>query len=330
MKELQYKSGELFDLEITSTLLSIYGLVLLFACFKSIRCLRNMKAEYNLRILWFYFIINSVAFCNIYLVRIVWCLNYFSIYSENAYNLLDCLSSATLELLGYTFILFWLDIYIDMDILIPKKQAVFYSMILKCIYAILSAFTYATHIYLTYFQISSIESVDLIIFFSAFISIFVSIALIISGWLLVKKINLVYSQSIGEKVGKRVKLIIIASSFIYFSKSCLFITAKFTRKSKNFSIEIVFLLIYAIGTEIFPLCSVLYFLKPNLLKNNSLNSSWIPSGLRSEKSSLARVSGIFKTFMKGRIFENNILDYLEFEHSRSMSLPITKKITQSL
>ncbi|OMJ65445.1 hypothetical protein SteCoe_38208 [Stentor coeruleus] len=322
MKELQDESGELFDLEITGIFLAIYGLLSLFACLKSIRCIRNMKAEYNYRILWFYFIINSVTF-----LRIVWCLNYFGIYSENTYNLLDCLSSATLELLGYTFIVFWLDIYIDIDLFISKEKAQLYSITLRCAYALLSVFTYAAHIYLIYFQIFSINSIDSVIYFSAFISIFVSIALIISGRLLVKKINLVYSQSIGEKVNKRVKLIIIASSFIYISKSCLFITAEFTHKTKNFGFDIAFMFIYVIGTEIFPLCSVLYFLKPNLLENSSLNSSWIPSGLRSEKSSLSKVSRIFKTFMKSKVFENTLLDYLESDH-RSLSLPATKLNTR--
>jgi hypothetical protein len=327
MKELQDESGELFDIEITGIFLSIYGLVSLLACFKSIRCIRNMKAEYNYRILWFYFIINSVTFRKIYLVRIVWCLNYFNIYSENTYNLLDCLSSASLELLGYTFIVFWLEIYIDIDLFIPKEQARFYSIVLKCAYAILTVFTYAIHIYLIYFQVSSFDSVDSIIYFSAFISIFISIALIISGRLLIKKINLVYSQSVGEKVSKRIKLIIIASSFIYISKSCLFITAELTRKTNNFGFDIAFMFIYVIGTEIFPLCSVLYFLRPNLLENSSLNSSWIPSGLRSEKGSLSKVSEIFKTFMKSKTYEYNILDYLEHNH-KSLSLPITKNNTR--
>ncbi|OMJ66123.1 hypothetical protein SteCoe_37147 [Stentor coeruleus] len=317
MKEVQDYSGEKTDIETTCIFLSLYGLVLVISFIKSIICIRNIRAEYNWSILWLYTIISITV-----ILRIIWCSRYFYNYSENNYNLLDTLASASLELLGYTFIAFWLMIYFDINPLLSLDQFKRYYAILFVVYTILVALTFITRTYLVYFKVYSLRSAEITLCFGAFVSILVSLALIISGKILVKKVNLVFSQRIGSRVSKRLKCIILTSSFIYISKSCLFLVAEFLYRSSYTTFYMIFLFIYVFGTEIFPLISVLIFLKPNLLENEQACSSWIPSALKTERSSSkysSLLSILFKKSVLLSSFENR---------NRSVSLPIFNQIVR--
>lgn len=323
MKEIQDYSGEETNIETICIFLSLYGLVSLIACIKSIICIRNIKAEYNWSILWLCFIINVTAISMKYLVRIIWCSRYFYNYSESNYNLLDTLASASLELLGYTFIAFWLIIFFDINPLFSVDESKRYYAILILVYTILVALTFIIRVYLIYFMVFSLSSPEITLCFGALVSIFVSIALIISGKSLVKKVNLVFSERIGDKVSKRLKFITLTSSFIYISKSCLFLVAEFVSRSSSTDFYMAFLFIYVFGTEIFPLISVLLFLKPNLLDHEQACSSWIPSALRTERTSSSKYSSLLSILFR----RNALLSSFENVH-RTLSLPIFSQSLQ--
>ena len=166
-------------------------------------------------------------------------------------------------------------------------------------YSLINIAIFGIHIYIVYYAPFGYAEGDLILYINATVAIIVSILLIIAGYNLIKKIRIVYSGIIGNKIIHRVKFIISCSGVIYLVKCILCIVIENASNNLNSTdVNIVFILLYLAGSEIFPLCSVLFFLKPTLLKNNDSVCSYLPSGLLSYPSSSSKLNSTFFAFME--------------------------------
>ncbi|OMJ73452.1 hypothetical protein SteCoe_27845 [Stentor coeruleus] len=329
MIKFQYGSaGDLGTVNI-SIFLSLFVLVIFLAIAKAIPSIIYLKARYNIKILWFYIIITIAAS-----FRICWCLNYFFGSSRILYHLLESLCTGTLEVLGYTFLKYWIDAYIELSLKITyhsKRQKLY---IMNIVYFLISCSTYILHILYVTSPNLSLTSYSVDIYIDSIISMLVSISLIISSKLFIKQLKNVFSVVLSAQIISRIKKVLLSNVFIYLSKSILFISSANITTFDSHKFHVMFMYFYLIGTEILPLCSVLYFLKANVDKSPSTFSG-IPSVLIAQSDTDSRIRDLFRTFMKESTYEySNDLKYsslsnpvLELDHVEEERINLSHSLT---
>lgn len=298
MIKFQYGSaGDLGTVNI-SIFLSLYAIVIIFAIAKAIPSIIYLKARYNTKILWFYIIITIAASCNYYTVRIAWCINYFFSSSHVLYHLLESLCTGTLEVLGYTFLIYWIEAYIEISLKIAYNSKLRKLCIMYIAYFLISCLTYILHILYVTSPNLPLTSYAIDIYIDSILSISVSISLIISSKLLIKQLKNLFPMTFSIQVISRIKKIIISNVFIYLSKSILFVSSANIASYDSHKFHVMFMYFYLIGTEILPLCSVIYFLKANVVDKASFLYSGVPSVLIPQNDTESRIKDLFRTFMK--------------------------------
>lgn len=285
-----------------SILLCIFTVVFVITIIKAIPCIIYIKATYNSKILWFDIIIAISISCIVYLVRIGWCLNFFLSKSQKIFVLLGFFCTATFNVLGYTFIMFWIETYLDINLNVSESYRQKKSKIIYLSYFILCLLTYS--LCLLFIHSSDIDSYYFTITFYAncAISLIISLSLILSSKYLTKQFSILFPDSLFKKINIKVKKIIVSNIFIYISKGIIFIVVNYVDHIKSSLFKTAYYYTYMIVTEILPLCAVLYFLRVNKEKNNN-DYSHVPSALISSEENEARIKQIFRTFMTQSTFD---------------------------
>ncbi|OMJ94971.1 hypothetical protein SteCoe_1838 [Stentor coeruleus] len=283
-------------------LLGMFTVVFIITVAKAIPCIIHIKARYNSKILWFDIIIAISISCIVYLVRIGWCLNFFLGKSLEVFVLLGFFCTATFNVLGYTFIMFWIETYIDINLNISdysrqkKRKTIYLSYIILSLltYSLCLIFMHSSEINYYYFTI--------LFYINCAISLIVSLCLVLSSNYLTKQFSVLFPETLFKKINTKVKKILVSNIFIYISKGIIFIAINCVDYVTSAVFKTVYYYTYMIVTEIIPLCAVLYFLRANKEKNH-YDYSNIPSALISSEKNEDRIKEIFGTFMAQSTFD---------------------------
>lgn len=234
---------------------------------------------------------------------------------------MDSLSQATLSLLGLTFSLFWIEIYLQFNYENSEDTKKFLLTLALSGYLILSIFIFTVHTYVVYYEIFGLRRSTAILYLDAIFAVLVSSILIFTGFFLIKKVRIVYAGPLGDKVSARIKVIIAAISLIYLCKCALsIIVDTMHSKLSTSTMQVIFIILYLAGAEIFPLAFILFFLKPTNMRKSSISSS-IPSALLSHISSYSKADQIICAFINHEVFSE--FSY-KFPSRRSISEPYSK------
>ncbi|CAG9309974.1 unnamed protein product [Blepharisma stoltei] len=230
----------------------------------------------------YYFIIIFILF-----LRILSLLRLDFAYSLFIYSIFDCLSCATLTLLGTTFCLLWVEMYISTSMVLTDQQKNLGNRLALLGYAIINFINYSTHIYVvvdSYFHVHALiydtiwENLMIPNIIFSFITV---IGLSMSGRYLSNHIIDVYPSSMGEKISLRIRFVSLLLCIAFFVKSIapfallLYYDGPFANSQVFWMILVIF---YYGAIEISPICVVLFTLN-NKTTSDEDDQESLPDGL---------------------------------------------------
>ncbi|CAG9315049.1 unnamed protein product [Blepharisma stoltei] len=250
----------------------IFGLYLLLLLI----CLSKMLKAFLLYRFWG-LIRAKISYCiitTVLILRIMWAADIFFNYSDFTYDMLDVLPCATFTLLGTTFALFWIEMYINTSVQLSDTQKRAYNLAAFSGFIFVNFLNYSSHIFIV---VMSYDDKGFLIFgrvwqnlviVNVSFFIFTTICLAFAGKLLSTHVKDMFNGPTGEFVSKRITYVSIFCGMCFILKSILplllFSVSYSTGKYQE--VDDVFILCYYGLIEIIPITLALILIqvtKPN-------------------------------------------------------------------
>lgn len=226
------------------TLIALYSILLTICFYQFLKSIGQPRSQSIVRQRLFFVVIMFVCCCNLNIVRIAWGLFYIYTSSDAKLTLVfDAIPNILMGILGSTFSLLWLEMYLSSSILIDDKSKIKCFSFATALYIALNISSAVFHILIIYYAngnwklVQSSWENNLILDCAE--SFIVSVSLVITGFLLSKNVEIIFYGNAGKCISNRIWYVAVISCFMFLGKMVVSILSLVYIKTeyKNFIVE---------------------------------------------------------------------------------------------
>lgn len=220
-------------------------------------------------------------------MRILWIADIFFKYRGFVYNLLDVLPCSTFTLLGTTFALFWVEMYINTSVQLSDDQKRKYLIATISAYVAMNFLNYLSHIMVVvqYYDDDDVLLLDKmwenLVIVNVVFFVVTTILLAVAGQLLASHIKEIFNGPTGDFVSRRIRYVSVFCGLCFTIKSIMpLLLFSFNYSSSKYQgIDDLFILLYYGLMEIIPISILLILIKVSRPTTDEDDDDLLPEGL---------------------------------------------------
>ena len=203
---------------------------------------------------------------------------------EKVLVLLDIFSECIVDLAILSFVLYWLELFIEYDFLQSREKKRCFVLMFLGFYVIAMALDIALHVVfvgLTPWENYEIYMIGLL---DAFFDLFILFNAVLAGLFVIKRIKKVFAQQFSDIITKRLSFVIVSTCSILMLRMvvCILFENLYPHYEMNVVMAYFVIFSYYIITEILPITLILIYFKPQL----SLEDDDLPSMFNDQHSGM--------------------------------------------